>query len=116
MKSVTTLIVVYIGGLMWCYTSATFGRPFDDLIYHLWVKFTDLMVWVSFYNILKGETRNLVRWLMLFSAIRFLWEPVSYFTGLSVNNQWAVAALFLALIGVISYLSFREFKKISKYL
>lgn len=109
----------YILGMITWYTSAIFGY-YNDWVwaYYWWDKLfgASVFAWLTIYFCLDKMRKRIVLPLVLFLIVRFVWDIISYFTGVSVNNEWGVAALFLALIGVISYYAFKQFQKIKRYL
>lgn len=115
---IKTAIVLYILGLITFYTCAVFDTMAWDWTYFAWSKIADIgiMGWGCLYYNLKSDKRHLVKWLFCFSIIRFIFDIQTLFTGVGVNNEVVVAALFLILILVVCIFSFREFKKFNKHI
>lgn len=119
MKLLGIAISGYILGMVIWYTSAIFEQfPKWVLAYQWWDKVVgaSIFTWLAVYGCLNKVNRKFIIPLIVFSSIRFIWDVVSHFTGINVNNTWGVAALFLVLIGVTSYYLFKEFRKLNRYL
>lgn len=117
MRWLKVTIVFYIVGLLTFYTFAVFDTRAWDIAYFGWAKGCDvgILAWAAIYYSLKMEQRDVVKWMFWFSVVRLLCDVQSVFTGVGVNNEWLVAALFLVLVLVLCYLTITEFKKIKKY-
>ena len=111
------LITGYLIGIMFFYSVAVFELPKWAFIYYSWDKLLDggVFAWAALYDLSKQPIRPVIKPIFLFSVIRFLWEVVSYFTGVSINNEWVVALLFLILLCVIALITFIEFDKHEKH-
>jgi len=100
-------------GLLFFYTAAAFdaynGLP--NWIYYFWNKGLDFMKWVVIYKLVDGRMRWVVKPVLIFALIRFIWDIVSYFTGLKVNNSVVVAILFMLLVTIFFYLFLKELIK-----
>ncbi len=97
---------------------ATFESPDVSLKYFTWAKLFDAgtFVWIVLYKNIRGEIRSVIKRIIPFSFLRLAWEWVSYFTGLEINYEWGVAALFLGLVSVLSIICIIQFRKIEKHL
>lgn len=114
MRWLTALIVFYIVGLLTFYTFAVFDTRAWDIAYFGWAKAFDagVLAWGTLYHTLRIGYRDTVKWLFYFSLVRLVFDIQSFFTGIGVNNEFIVAALFLALMLIITALTWKEFKRI----
>lgn len=117
MKTLTVAISAYVMGLLVFYVCAAFDMYYWYIIYFGWSKLFDcgLFFWLSIYYILPKE-RKVIKWLLYFSVIRFLWDIQSFFTGLGVNNEVWMAILFLVLLLIAVYLSMKPDGKAATFL
>lgn len=118
MKLLSIAIAGYITGLAVFYTCALFGTYAWDVIYFGWAKLFDmgLVFWAFFYFYSSPSIKRKVKWLFLFSVIRFVADVQSFYTGTGVNNQVLVAALFLILILITGYLVLMPSSRPAKWL
>ncbi len=104
------LIAAYLGGLLIFYTKAAFSIEPTNLwnnAYFWWDKSAGagFFVWFVLASYCR-EYRPQLALIAYFSLIRFVWDVVSYFLNISVNNEWVVAALFLVLATLVGILCF----------
>jgi len=103
-------VVWFLMGLLFFYTAAVF-KSYDALpnwIYYCWAKFDSVLMWIVVYELCRRDMRKIIFPVLIFSIIRFIWDIVSFFTGVSVNNSSAVGFLFMLLVTVIFYLYLKE--------
>jgi len=76
--------------------------------YYIWDKSAGggCLTWYCIYKLYYRK--NVVLPVVAFSFIRFIWEIISACTGITVNNEIAIAVLFLALVVVTGYLTLNE--------
>ncbi len=117
-KFLDIFISGYILGYIFFFTTAEFGISAFDNVFYVWnnMFYGSIGAFVSLYYIGGMDVKRKVKYPLLFSLVMYVWELLVLITGWDVNNPWAVMVCFLALVGVISYYAFKEFKKISKYL
>jgi uncharacterized Tic20 family protein len=110
-------MLAYLFGLLAFYVLARFGVDVWDWGYYIWDKAAggSVLVW---WALMKSNNRyrKQIKMVLMFSMLRFVWEVVSFFTGLSVNNVVAVSVLFIVIVTVISYLCLHENGRLSKFL
>ena len=87
-------LIWYLLGLIVFYTFGQIGIDYWAEIYYVWDKAKDVLFIWAIYQLIKGKA---FLWVLIFSIIRFVWEIFSLILGTSVNNEKAVAALFLIL-------------------
>jgi hypothetical protein len=90
--------------------SFSYYHALPDWLYYWWATFCggSFLSWTVIYVLMPLPHRHNVASIVLFSAIRFLWDVISYFSGLSINNGQVVAFLFLILIVVMSVLTLKR--------
>lgn len=117
MRALSVAIYVYIFGLLTFYLFATFNRRAWDIVYFGWSKLGDcgFIFWLALFYILPKE-RYVLKWLLYFSGIRFIWDIQSFFTGLGVNNEQWMAVLFLLLLILTCYLCVKPYGKGAQFL
>lgn len=108
MRLLSVAITVYIMGLLTFYVAASFNTKLWDIAYFGWDKVADcgILFWWFLYSI--PQYKRIVKWLFVFSIIRFIFDVQYVFTGISVNNEVLVAFLFLILIIIVGVLTLRE--------
>lgn len=118
MRLLSFIIAGYILGLLTFYIFATFDTLAWDISYFGWAKVFDcgLLMWGFLYHSGSQPIRKLVKWLYFFAYVRFAADIYSFFTGDNVNNDRAIAILFLCLIFTASVLLLRDNGKPSSWL
>jgi hypothetical protein len=58
------------------------------------IAYGSVMAWLVIYRLTTGDDRRRVKWVMWYSSALLLWEFLSLFTGLSIDNEYAVAVAF----------------------
>ena len=116
MRTLQIAITVYLMGLLVFYTYAVFETRAWDSIYFGWAKLFDcsFLMWLVIYKLVGKPYKGAIKWLLAFSAIRFLADVQTFITGVGVNNEWWVAAMFLLLILTVVIGMFFEFKRANK--
>lgn len=113
------LLFVYLFGLLgFAATCHDFGNTFLDNSFFLWQSISEagLLVWMTIYSIGSKFVRNKVKWVLLFSALKFIWEIVSLCTGITINNSWAVMVVFCLLVAIVAYFTFWQKNKANVWL
>lgn len=95
----------YVLGLLVFYFAATFDTRLWDWAYYLWDKGFAVLVWYAIYRLSK---ERVVIPVLVFSILRLIWEIISYFTGVSVNNTRAIAIGFVLLCAICLYQTYKE--------
>lgn len=108
MRLLKVLIWCYVFGLLTFYVYALFGTKAWDIAYFAWAKVADcgILAWSVIYFNSEGVRKRMVQPLFIFSFVRLAADIQSYFTGVGVNNEFAVALIFLILIVVTGVLVF----------
>lgn len=117
MRFLSASIICYIVGLLIFYVCAIFDTYAWDVAYFGWNKLFDcgFMFWMSLYLILKEE-RKVLKWLVRFAGIRFIWDTQSFYTGIGINNEFWMAVLFLILLSITAYFCFLPTGKAATFL
>lgn len=76
--------------------------------YYLWDKGKDLLFIICLHLCSSKKYRWVVKYVMFYAAIRFIWEIISTITGVNVNSTEAIGWLFIAMSLVCSYLTLKE--------
>lgn len=90
-------IVLYVIGLTVFYVEATFERWWWRELYYIWDKCLHLVLFWGAYFILPREKRKVVLPVIIFAFIRLAWQIIVTITGWDINDQRAVAILFILL-------------------
>lgn len=115
MKVLILAVTIFILGLLLFYTKGVVDFHIWNWIYYWWDKCVVFLAWWAIYNAMPYPECRVIKPLVIFSGIRFGWEIVSYFTGITVNNTWAVAGLFIIGLGITTYLIWLELSQQLKY-
>jgi hypothetical protein len=115
--SLDVFIATYVLGYLFFFTTQQLSYETHEYIWGMWNNFSygSIGAFLSLYSRGNHEVRLKVKYPLIFSSIMFLWEIITFVTGYSINNKWGELALFLALISVLSYFAFREFRRYEKY-
>ena len=108
MKAAQIGLVVYMLGLMVFYHMADFSHPDWKAAYYMWDKAKDLILILAIYLLTKRQRALLV--ILLFSAIRFLWELIADISHTDINNIVAINWLFLVCLAAWGWLMLKEKK------
>lgn len=100
-------------GIVVFLTIANFDNQYWKSGYYIWDKTKDTLFITSLYGLLP-KYRKAIRWVLMYSITRLLWEPVSIITGISVNSSAVVKALFIAWAGAISALLLNDLRQWQK--
>lgn len=84
----------YLTGLIVFYSLGQLSVDYWAEAYYIWDKAKDVFFIAAIHQIVRARA---VYWILLFSIIRLIWEIFSSITGVSINNEKAVAVLFLIL-------------------
>lgn len=86
--------------------------------YYIWqsISFGGVFAWWSHYSYLKGEKKEKVKWIFLYSVFMSIWEIVRVFTGLSVNSYLAVMFGFLFATAIVSVLLLKPQGRLALFL
>lgn len=97
---------------------ADFDKSVWCKIWALWqnIAYGSVLGFGSLFYTLRGENRELVRWVYYYTVVLLLWEISSLITGLSINNEWAVAVAFGWMAILAGYLSLWSDSKLNKLL
>lgn len=100
-------IAGFLLGLLVFYLAATFDTRLWDWTYYLWDKSFGggVAVWYAIYALSRDRVAIPV---LVFSIIRLIWEIISYFTGVSVNNTKYIAIGFVVLCVICLYQTYKE--------
>ncbi len=103
----------YIMGLFVFYTAATFDsyENLPEWIYYWWAKLLDVLLFITVYNHVPTKWKAPLKPVIYFSIIRFVWDIISYITGLSVTNSIWVAFLFMVLTALLFWAFIKEWQK-----
>lgn len=74
--------------------SESWGRA-----YGLWDKSKDLLL----VYLLFKQYKKIWKPLLIFAGIRLVWDCISWWSGVAINNNIAVGILFLIYISYVSY-------------
>lgn len=80
-------------GLLVFYHIADFSQTDWKNAYYLWDKSKDLILISAIYFLTKRQRSVLV--IVMFSAIRFVWELIADISKLDINNTIAINWLFI---------------------
>lgn len=100
-------IILYVIGLTVFYVEATFERWWWHEIYYLWDKCLLVFLFWGIHQIVPREKKRIVFPVLIFSIIRLVWQIVVSITGWEINDARAVAALFILLSALCSYLTLK---------
>lgn len=102
-------IALYLGGMVTWLAFAEFGQPAWDNAFFIWeaVAQSSLMCWLSLFFCCDVKIKKKVFPVLIFSGVKLLWEIVSAWTGIDINSEKIVMALFLMAISITTYLAFR---------
>jgi hypothetical protein len=103
-------ISLYLTGLLMFYSFAAFEITYWSWLYYGWDKLFGCSALLWYVVLIHTKEKHLVKPVFVFSIIRFLWEIMSYFTGVTVSNEIAIAVLFILLIAVCLYLFIKDLK------
>src|SRR5690349_8914072 len=99
----------YMIGLLILYVWGQLNNGWSEY-YYIWDKGKDLLVFIALYLVAKR-----LRWavipVIVFSAVRFIWQIISSITGWNINNTRAVGILFIVLAMICSFLTIKELFK-----
>jgi hypothetical protein len=106
MKKAVYLTSFIIFGLLIFYAAADFDNNHWQHLHGLWDKLKDFLLLLLIGSKFKRPIEQRVFFPALYLLLaRVAWELLSWFTGWSINNHWAVSALFsLACIITLFYL------------
>jgi hypothetical protein len=109
---------LYLSGIIVFSVCADFDLAAWNQIFFLWQTISDgsLIAWVAIYSIGTLKIKKLVKWVILYSFLRVLWEVICIVFGLNINNHWAVSATFCISAGLAFYLTLWKENRINKYL
>lgn len=93
MKWASFSLVFYMLGLLVFYHIADFSQTDWKNAYYLWDKSKDLILISAIYFLTKRQRSVLV--IVMFSAIRFVWELIADISKLDINNTIAINWLFI---------------------
>lgn len=103
MRLVQATVTFIVAGFLFF---LTIGK--DESIYYatyfLWDKMKDVLLLFCILNLMPKEFRWIVKHLLFYCIIRLLWEIISTFTNIGINNQKAVTVLFTILITGVAVL------------
>lgn len=108
-------VVGYLVGLLLFYTYASvFREPAQVYLYYGWDKSFGggFLLWLAVYSLTKDK--HLVMPVLILSIMRFVWEIISYFTGITVINTQAIAILFSFSIVCCLFLFLKDLSKWQK--
>lgn len=110
------VISAYLIGMLTFTLFAVFTNTAWENTYYIWDSLFGQGV-LSWYLIYKlSNKRELVAPMIALSIFLFIWEFVSMFTGLYVNNSIAVASFFLLAIGATGYYLFHPKSPVVQFL
>lgn len=119
MKYLAYLIPTYLLGYLVFFTSSLFVMNEGwDRAYFIWSSLSHggFLCWLCIWKCAPISIRKDIRPVTGVSFFISLWEIICMVTQIDVNNKWGVAALFLALISVLSYYMFKGFNKLNNYI
>jgi len=118
MRFVRLYVALYAMGMAVFTLLADFNSPLWISIWAVWhnLAYGSVLGFGSLFYTLKGKNRELVRWMYYYSLFLLLWELSSFLTGLSINNEWAVAIAFGVIAVLVGYLSLWSDSKLSNLL
>lgn len=103
---ITFAIAGYLIGILTFCLFALFDQPIWVSIYAIWRSLfgASLFGWYALYKI--SGRRELIAPMIMFAGLVFVWEIISIFTGLYINNEPVVALFFILAIGITGYYLF----------
>lgn len=112
------LIAIYLGGLLIFSLIANFNTPFWDNSFFIWQSISECgwLVWLAIFDIGNKFVKEKVKWVLIFSSLKFLWEIISLITKVSINDSTAVTFTFVSIVILMSYLTFWQQNKANKWL
>lgn len=118
MIAIKSFVAIYVTGMLTFTTFADFDSEVWVRVWAIWqnAAYGSCLAWASLFYALKGKEREVVRWLFYYSAVLFIWEIASFWTGLSIDNEYAVAIVFGILAVMVGYLSLYSDSSINKKL
>jgi hypothetical protein len=75
---------------------ADFDRDAWVTAWAIWqnLAYGSVLAWWSIYRLTTGNDRARVKWVTWYSTSLLAWEITALFTGLSIDNEYAVAVAF----------------------
>lgn len=122
MRSLDIFISLYVVGMAVFCLQGIDLIPFWEKSFFLWQSVCEgsLLAWVTIYYVGDYYVKKKVYWIMWFAVVKLLWEVLSLVFNIHINDDKAIAIIFLLLIAVASYLTLRKEatpnKWLSKYL
>lgn len=109
-------IAWYLIGLLVFLTKGQFNlhSPEWDKGYYLWDKLKDVIFIAAIIKPIPFSIRWAVKPIFVYAIIRFIWEIISTFTGLTVNNPKVMGILFILATLACLYLMVNDARKCLK--
>lgn len=101
----------YLIGLLVFVSLSCFHLDYAVWAYYGWDKGKDILLFLAILSLVKKKEQFPVKCMLGYSIIRFVWEIISYCTGLSIANNTGIGVLFLALLIIITILIINDLKK-----
>lgn len=81
-----------------------------EMQYYLWDKGKDVLSVLGFMMLVRKDKWKLLP-VLIFTLLRFIWEPLSKITGIDINNQVVCNILFGVLIATYLTIYLIEHKR-----
>lgn len=108
---IAAAIAWYLIGLIVFYTFGQLSVDYWHDLYFIWDKAKDVFFLGAIYQLVRGRT---VKYVLIFSIIRLIWEIFSSISGVSINNEKSVGVLFLILAIICLVILLSEYTKWQK--
>lgn len=89
-------IGLYIVGMLVFYRWGQLNTNWYEY-YYIWDKSKDVLFLIGIYYLVPRWFRLAVVPVIIFSLVRLLWQIISTFTGLNINNTKVIGWLFVIL-------------------
>lgn len=100
--SVKAVMMVFMGGLILFYGFADFENETWAKIYYVWDMSTDMLAVGCIYLIAK-KYRVRILPILVFTAIRALWEITAFVFGQHINSSLIINYLFLLTVVILGF-------------
>lgn len=91
------------------FSSESYANPIWDRIYYVWNKAIPVMIFTILHDL--TPYKKLIRPIFFYSLIAFIWEIISWITGTSWNDNPITTVLFLTMVFVVVYLTYKQLSR-----